>query len=49
MWSICRYNVINVTKILLLDFMYTIGFDVWWSKDGHYDRLLTKKISLAFR
>ena len=30
MWSICRYSVLNMTKMLLLGFMHRFGFKLMY-------------------
>ena len=52
MWSICRDIVLNVTKkdFIKLHAQDWLEVDVWWSKNGHYDCLSTKKqLSLGIR
>ena len=43
MWSVCRYNVLNMTKMFLFRLLARdwLSLDARWSKDAHYDRLRT--------
>ena len=44
MWTICRHNVLNRTKLLLLGLHARdwLSLDAWLSKDGYYDRVSTR-------
>ena len=43
-WSIRRYNILNLTRRFSLGCMHRLVFKILYgdSKDGHYDCLLTK-------
>ena len=38
---ICRYNILNLTRVIVLAFKHRFGLKLMVAKNGPYDRLLT--------